>query len=378
MNIEIAGRCIGITNKVYIVAELSANHNHDFDQAVQLVKAAKEAGADAIKLQTYTPDTITMDCDNEYFRIGKGTIWEGKNLYELYKEAYTPWEWQPKLKIIANDLGLGLFSTPFDPTAVEFLEEMGVPAYKVASCELVDIPLIQHIAKTGKPIIMSTGMATLTEIEEAVTAAREAGCKEIALLKCTTAYPAEAAEMNLRTIPHMAEVFGVPVGLSDHTLEIAAPVAAVALGACIVEKHFTLSRSIPGPDSAFSLEPHEFKVMVDAVRTTEKVLGKVNYSVTDKEVASRVFRRSLFVVKDMKAGDVFTKENIRSVRPGHGLHTRFQENIIGCKANENIPAGTPLGWRLIIQSSGGDAVLAAAIGVGRPFLKGGTGGLLPE
>jgi pseudaminic acid synthase len=378
MNIEIAGRSIGIRNKVYVVAELSANHNHDLDQAVQLIKAAKEAGADAIKLQTYTPDTITMDCDNEYFRIGKGTIWEGRNLYELYKEAYTPWEWQPRLKQIANGLGMDLFSTPFDPTAADFLEQMGVPAYKVASCELVDIPLIQYIAKTGKPIIMSTGMATLAEIDEAVTAAREAGCKDIALLKCTTAYPAEPAEMNLRTIPHMAEAFGVPVGLSDHTLGIAVPVAAVALGACIVEKHFTLSRSIPGPDSAFSLEPHEFRAMVDAVRITEKALGKVNYAVTDKEVASRVFRRSLFVVKDMKAGDVLTRENIRSIRPGYGLHTRFQEKLIGYKANENIPAGTPLGWRLIVQASGGEAVPAATIGVERPFSKGGTGGLLPE
>ena len=344
---KIGNRSIGENNPVYIIAELSANHNHDFDQAVQLIKAAKEAGADAIKLQTYTPDTITIDCDNEYFRIGKGTIWEGKNLYELYKEAYTPWEWQPKLKQVANDLGMDLFSSPFDQTAVDFLEKMDVPAYKIASFELVDIPLIQYVAKTGKPMIMSTGMATLAEIDEAVTAAREAGCNEIALLKCTSAYPADPAEMNLRTIPHMAEAFGGPVGLSDHTLGIAVPVAAVALGACIVEKHFTLSRSIPGPDSAFSLEPQEFKAMVDAIRTTEKAIGKVSYEVTEHEAASRVFRRSLFVVKDMKAGDVFTEENVRSIRPGYGMHPRFRKNIIGLKAAENIAAGTPLQWGLI-------------------------------
>ena len=340
-------RLIGKNHQVYIVAELSANHNLSFDQAVELIKAAKEAGADAIKLQTYTPDTMTIDCDNEYFRICKGTIWEGKTLYELYKEAYTPWEWQPELKKIANDLGMDLFSTPFDKTAVDFLEKMDVPCYKIASFELVDIPLIQYVAQTGKPIIMSTGMATLGEIDEAVQAAREAGCKELALLKCTSAYPADPAEMNLRTIPHMAEAFGVPVGLSDHTLGIAVPVAAVALGACIVEKHFTLSRSVPGPDSAFSLEPQEFKEMVEAIRTTEKALGKVSYEPTEHEKASRIFRRSLFVVKDMKAGDVFTEENIRSIRPGYGMHTRYVKEAIGRRAKVDIKAGTPMSWELI-------------------------------
>jgi N-acetylneuraminate synthase len=340
--ISIDKKQIGTKHPVWIIAELSANHNQDFDQAVHLIKAAREAGADAIKLQTYTPDTMTIDCDNEYFRIGKGTIWEGKDLYELYKEAYTPWEWQPKLKEIANDLGMDLFSTPFDKTAVDFLEKMKVPAHKIASFELVDIPLIQYVAQTGKPIIMSTGMATLAEIDEAVTAAREVGCKELALLKCTSAYPADPAEMNLRTICHMAEAFGVPVGLSDHTLGIVVPVAAVALGACIVEKHFTLSRDIPGPDSAFSLEPHEFKTMVDAIRTTEKALGKVSYEVTEHEAASRVFRRSLFVVEDMKAGDTFTEENIRSIRPGYGLPVKYFRDIIGKKALYNIAKGTPL------------------------------------
>jgi pseudaminic acid synthase len=346
-SISINRRQIGTEHPVWIIAELSANHNQDFNQAVQLIKTAKEAGADAIKLQTYTPDTMTIDCDNEYFHIGKGTIWEGKNLYELYKEAYTPWAWQPKLMKIANDLGMDLFSSPFDKTAVDFLETMNVQAYKIASFELVDIPFIQYVAKTGKPMIMSTGMATLAEIHEAVTAAREAGCKEIALLKCTSAYPADPTEMNLRTIPHMADAFGVPVGLSDHTLGIAVPVAAVALGACIIEKHLTISRSIPGPDSAFSLEPQEFKVMVDAIRTTEKAIGKVSYEVTEHEAASRIFRRSLFVVQDMKAGETFTEENIRTIRPGYGLHARYIKEIVGRKTKKNVKRGTPLCWNYI-------------------------------
>jgi pseudaminic acid synthase len=346
-NIAIGGRSIGDENPVYIIAELSANHNQDFNQAVQLIKAAKEAGADAIKLQTYTPDTITIDCDNEYFRIGKGTIWEGKTLYKLYQEAFTPWEWQPKLKQVANDLGMDLFSSPFDRTAVDFLEEMEVPAYKVASFELVDVPLIQYIAKTGKPIIMSTGMATLAEIDEAVTVARVAGCKEIALLKCTSAYPADPAEMNLRTIPHMEEAFGVPVGLSDHTLGIAVPLAAVVLGACIVEKHFTISRSIPGPDSAFSLEPQEFKTMVDAIRIAEDAVGTVSYMISEEEKASRVFRRSLFAVENIKKGEILTEKNIRSIRPGYALHTRFIKNVLGRKASQEINKGTPLNWDLI-------------------------------
>jgi len=340
-------RQIGPNEPVYIIAELSANHNQDFEQAVELIHEAKEAGADAIKLQTYTPDTLTIDCDNEYFRIGKGTIWEGKNLYQLYREAYTPWEWQPKLKIIANDLGMDLFSTPFDSTAVDFLEEMDVPAYKIASFELVDLPLIKRVAETGKPIIMSTGMATLSEIDEAVHTARDAGAHQIALLKCNSAYPAPPQEMNLRTIPHMAEAFGVPVGLSDHTLGIAVPVAAVTLGACIVEKHFTLSREMPGPDSAFSLEPHEFKPMVGAIRVVEKALGKVHYGASEREGKSSAFRRSLFVVKDMRAGEIFTEEGVRSIRPGYGLHTRNIKDVLGRRAIVDIRRGTPLCWSLI-------------------------------
>jgi N-acetylneuraminate synthase len=325
---------------------MSANHGQSYDEAVKIIRAAKEAGADAVKLQTYTPDTMTIDCDNEYFRIGKGTIWEGRNLYDLYKEAYTPWEWQPKLKTVANELGLDLFSTPFDDTAVEFLERMDVPAYKIASFELVDIPLIQRVAKTGKPMVMSTGMATLAEIDEAVHAARDAGAKEIALLKCTSAYPALPDEMNLRTVPHMAEAFGLPVGLSDHTLGIEAPLAAVTLGACIIEKHFTLSRSVPGPDSAFSLETHEFKAMVEAVRMVEKAIGVVNYCATEKETASRGFRRSLFVVKDIKAGEIFTEENVRCIRPGNGLHPRYLKSIIGRCSSRYISGGTPMTWDL--------------------------------
>jgi pseudaminic acid synthase len=345
--VEISGRRIGPGHPVYIVAEMSANHNQNFDLAVEIIEAAKETGADAIKLQTYTPDTLTIDCDNEYFRIGAGTIWEGRNLYDLYSEAYTPWEWQPRLKEIADDLELDLFSTPFDSTAVDFLEEMDVPAYKIASFEVVDLPLIRRAAQTGKPIIMSTGMATLAEIDEAVRVAREAGAAQIALLKCTSAYPAPLEEMNLRTIPHLAEGFGMPVGLSDHTLGIAVPVAAVALGACIVEKHFTLSRDVPGPDSAFSLEPHEFKAMVDAVRVAEKALGEVRYEVTEHEAASRVFRRSLFVVQDVKAGEVFTAENVRSIRPGNGLHTRYWREVIGRCATQDIQRGMPLTWDMV-------------------------------
>ena len=346
-HLRIDKRPIGPDCSVYVIAELSANHNQDYGQAVKLIEAAKDAGADAIKLQTYTPDTITVDCDNEYFRIGKGTIWEGRILYELYKEAYTPWDWQPKLKEIANDFGMDLFSTPFNKTAVDFLEKIDVPAYKIASFEMVDIPLIQYVAKTGKPLVMSTGMATLAEIDEAVTAARAAGCKEIALLKCTSAYPADPAEMNLCTIPHMGEAFGVPVGLSDHTLGISVPVAATALGACIIEKHFTLVRSNGGLDSEFSLEPDEFKQMVDAVRTVESAVGRVNYQVTEKEVGSRVFRRSLFFVEDIKAGQIITEKYVRSIRPGYGIAPKYLGDVLGNKTATNIEKGTPVSWGLI-------------------------------
>lgn len=344
--IEINNRRIGQGRPAYIVAEMSANHNQDYSRAMRIVQAAKEAGADAIKLQTYTPDTLTIDCDRDCFRI-KGTLWEGKNLHDLYREAFTPWDWQPRLKELADRLGLDFFSTPFDPTAVDFLEEMGVGVHKIASFELVDLPLLRKVGATGKPVIMSTGMATLAEIDEAVSTLRQAGTRELALLKCVSAYPAPAEAMNLRTIPHLAEAFGVVAGLSDHTLGISVPVAAVSLGAAIVEKHFTLSRDLPGPDSAFSLEPQEFGEMVAAIRQAEKALGQVSYQLSDKEKASRAFRRSLFVVRDMKAGELFTADNVRSIRPADGLHTRYWKRVIGSRAGKDISRGTPLSWDLV-------------------------------
>jgi N-acetylneuraminate synthase len=343
----INGRRVGPGEPVYMVAEMSANHHFRFEQAAAIARAAARAGADAIKLQTYTPDTLTIDCDSEYFRIGKGTIWESRNLHQLYAEAHTPWEWQPRLKEMAEESGIDCFSSPFDATAVDFLERMNVPAYKIASFELVDVPLLRRVGRTGKPVILSTGMAAREEIEEAVRTLREAGAQQVALLKCTSAYPADPADMNLRTIPHLAESFGVVAGLSDHTLGIAVPVAAAALGACIIEKHFTLSRGEPGPDSAFSLEPGEFGAMVEAVRTVEKALGTVRYQATPREEASRIFRRSLFVVRDMKAGETFTADNVRSIRPGHGLHPRHLEEVLGRSAARDISRGTPLQWDLV-------------------------------
>jgi pseudaminic acid synthase len=346
-HLRIGGHQIGSGNPVYIVGELSANHNQDFDQAVKIIQAAKVAGADAIKLQTYTADTITIPCDGEHFRIGGGTLWDGRTLHELYREAYTPWEWQPKLKQVANDLGLDMFSTPFDETAVDFLEKMNVPAHKLASFELVDIALIQKIAQTGKPLIMSTGMASLEEIEEAVQAAVEAGTTQIALLKCTSAYPASPDDMNLRTIPELARRFDVPAGLSDHTLGSEAAVAAVTLGACIIEKHISLSRSLKGPDSEFSLEPEEFKAMVDAVRRTERALGAAHFGASPQEASSRTFRRSLFVVQDLRRGEEFTAQNVRSIRPAQGMHTRHLPEVLGRRATRDISRGTPLAWDLI-------------------------------
>lgn len=344
---QINNKIVGPGRPVYIIAEMSANHNQDFDKAVDIIKAAKESGADAVKLQTYTPDTLTIDSDEKYFRIGEGTVWEGRTLYSLYKEAYTPWEWQPKLKDIADKIGLDLFSSPFDSSAVDFLEDMNVPAYKIASFEVVDLPLLKKVAATGKPVIMSTGMASLIEIEEAVNTLREAGAKDIALLKCTSAYPSSPEEMNLKTIKHLSSTFGLPAGISDHTLGSAVSIAAVALEACIVEKHFTLSRSESGPDSSFSMTPEEFKEMVNGVRVVEKALGSVSYEVTEKQRASRVFRRSLFVIKDIKAGEKFSEDNIRSIRPGYGLHTRYLSEVIGSEASRDIKKGTPLSWDLI-------------------------------
>jgi N-acetylneuraminate synthase len=348
--VKIGTREIGLGRAAYIVAEVSANHNQKYDQAVSIVGAAKNAGADAVKLQTYTADTITFASDSEEFRVSGGTLWDGRTLYDLYAEAHMPWEWQPKLKNQAEELGMDCFSSAFDSTAVDFLEKMGVPAHKIASCELVDLALIQRMARTGKPLIISTGMATVEEIEEALQSAREAGATQIALLKCTSAYPAPLEEMNLRTIPEMARRFAVPVGLSDHTMGIAAPVAAVALGACIIEKHLTLSRSIPGPDSAFSLEPEEFKEMVDAVRTAERALGEVHFGLSGKEEASRAFRRSLYLVQDVSQGEAFTTENVRSIRPGNGLHPRHLVEVLGKRAARGIKRGTPLHWELVVRS----------------------------
>ncbi|HVI07440.1 MAG TPA: pseudaminic acid synthase [Candidatus Binatia bacterium] len=346
---QIGARQVGSGFPVYVIAELSANHNQDYGSALELVRAAKHAGADAVKLQTYTADTITIACDREEFRIGGGTLWDGSTLHDLYAQAFTPWEWQPRLKREAENLGMDLFSSAFDATAVDFLDRMKVPAHKVASFELVDIPLIQKMARSGRPLIMSTGMATVNEIEEAVNAARTAGARDIALLKCTSAYPAAPEEMNLRAIPEMAHRFQLPVGLSDHTMDLVAPVAAVALGACIIEKHLTLSRTVPGPDSAFSLEPHEFKAMVEAVRTAEKALGAPRLGGNEKEEKMKAFRRSLFVVEDISPGEAFTLQNVRSIRPGNGLHPRHLSDVLGKTAAQRIKRGTPLAWDLVVR-----------------------------
>jgi N-acetylneuraminate synthase len=340
--IEINGRRVGKGEPVYIIAELSANHDKKLAQAMELLEAAKTAGADAVKIQTYTPDTITIPSEAPPFQIDAGTLWQGRNLYELYSEAFTPWEWHTPLRDAAHDMGLDFFSTAFDPTAVDYLEEMKVPVHKIASFELVDIPLIEKMARTGKPLIMSTGMATLEEITDAVDAARGAGATQIALLRCNSAYPAPAREMNLRSIPHMSQTFNVAIGLSDHTLGAAVPVAAVALGACIIEKHLTLSRQQPGPDAAFSLEPGEFKEMVESVRMAQSALGKVGYGPGPEETKSVIFRRSLFIVQDVRAGEILTEENVRSIRPAHGLPPKFLAQVLGKRAVNNLETGTPL------------------------------------
>jgi len=347
MEIKIGDTIIGNSNHTFIIAELSANHIHNFDIAIKTIKAIKEAGADAVKLQTYTADTLTIDADNEYFRIRQGTLWDGRTLYELYKEAFTPWEWQPELKKTAEDLGLICFSSPFDKTAVDFLENMNVPAYKVASFEITDIPLIEYIASKGKPIIISTGIATLVDIEDAVNVCKRMGNEQVALLKCTSAYPSPLEDVNLNTIPNLKDTFKTVVGLSDHTLGISVPIAAAALGAKIIEKHFILDRNLGGPDAAFSLEPDEFKAMIEAVREVEKALGEVGYELTDKMKKSREFSRSLFIVEDVKEGEVFSEGNVRSIRPGFGLHPKYLNDILGKRAAKAVTKGTPLNWDLI-------------------------------
>ncbi|OGV49997.1 MAG: pseudaminic acid synthase [Lentisphaerae bacterium GWF2_44_16] len=345
--IKINKRSVGKGFPVYIIAEMSANHHQNFEEAGKIIRAAAEAGADAVKIQTYTADTMTIDCSNKYFKIGKGTVWEGKGLYELYKEAYTPWEWQPELKKIAEKLGMDLFSTPFDASSVEFLEKMKVPVYKIASFELTDIPLLKKVARTGKPVIISTGMSTVSEINEAIKTLKKYGSGEIVLLKCTSAYPSLPEEMNLNTIADMIKKFKLPVGLSDHSLETAIPVAALGLGACVIEKHFTLSRKVPGPDVTFSLEPDEFREMVRSIRIAEKALGKVSYKPSSAEKHSRVFRRSVFAVEDIKKGEKFTEKNIRVIRPSYGMHPRFYDTVLGKKALCSICRGTPLKEKMI-------------------------------
>jgi len=347
--LNIGGRPVGPGHPVYIVAELSANHRGDIDYTERTIRAMAESGADAVKIQTYTADTLTIPCDKEHFRIQGGTLWDGRTLHELYQEAAMPWEWTGRLKSLAEELGMNFFSTSFDDSAVDFLESHEVSVHKVASFELVDLPLLRKIATTGKPIIASTGMATLAEIEEAVETIRFEGNKELVLLKCTSAYPAAPEEMDLCTLQDLTQRFSLPVGLSDHTMGHTVTVAAVALGATIVEKHFTLSRNEPGPDSTFSMEPREFADMVQAIRMTEKALGRVNYDVSPKEAKSRVFRRSLFVVEDVKAGDPVTPENVRSIRPGGGLHTRHLEEIMNRTFKADLEVGTPLSWEHLAE-----------------------------
>ena len=331
----------------FIIAELSANHGHNIEIAKKTIKAAKESGADAIKIQTYTADTITIDCDNEYFQIKQNTIWDGITLYKLYQDAYTPWEWQKELKEYAESIGLILFSSPFDKTAVDFLEDLEVCAYKVASFEITDIPLIEYIASKGKPVIISTGIATLEDIEEAVQACKKMGNNDIILLKCTSSYPAKVEDANLSTIPDLKNRFNVIAGLSDHTIDIEVPITAVALGSKVIEKHFILDRNIGGPDASFSLEPQQFKAMVDAIRKVEKAIGIVDYELTEKKKKNREFSRSLFIVEDVKKGEILTEKNIKSIRPGFGLHPKYYNNIIGKKINENVKKGTPLTFELI-------------------------------
>ena len=348
------GSALSITKRkkqsVIVVAEVSANHNQRFELAAKMIKVAKECGANAVKFQAYTPDTLTINVDKKNFRI-KHPEWGGQTLYELYKKAYTPWKWFKKLKKVADDSGILFLATAFDKTSVDFLEELNVRFHKISSFELVDLPLIEYAAKTKKPLIMSTGMADICEIQEAVTTARKAGAKEIVLLKCVSSYPARPEDMNLKTIPHMKELFGCPVGFSDHSLGIGASICAAALGADVIEKHFTLSRKIETPDNFFSIEPQELKELVENIRIVEKALGKVHYEPTEDEKKSRIFRRSLFVVEDIKKGQVFSSENVKSIRPSDGLKPGYINMVLGRKAKVNIKVGTPLSWDLIEAAS---------------------------
>ncbi|MES2431378.1 MAG: pseudaminic acid synthase [Bacteroidota bacterium] len=345
--ITIGNFTISENSKSFIIAELSANHQQNKQIAIDTIIAAKKAGADAIKLQTYTPDTLTIDCDNEFFQIGHGTLWDGKTLYSLYQEAYTPWEWHKELFDVAKEQGLICFSSPFDKTAVDFLETLNVPAYKIASFEIQDIPLIEYVASKGKPVIISTGIATKEDIQLAVDTCLNQGNKDIILLKCTSSYPAPVELANLKTMVDMKDEFNVMVGLSDHTMGNTVPLVATALGGKVIEKHFILDKSLGGPDGEFSLDPESFAKMVDEVRLAEKALGIVSYEVPEKVQKNRKFARSLFIVKDINAGDIITEENVRSIRPGYGLHPKFLKDVIGKKIKTSVLRGTPLSMELI-------------------------------
>ncbi|WP_338652596.1 pseudaminic acid synthase [Lysinibacillus sp. Y5S-8] len=347
--IKIGDREIGRDAKPFIIAEMSGNHNQSLERALRLVELAAEAGVDALKLQTYTADTITLDVHtNEFFISNENSLWKGQSLYNLYKQAYTPWEWHEAIFKKASELGIMAFSSPFDETAVDFLEKLNVPAYKIASFENVDIPLIRKVARTGKPIIISTGMASAAELDEAVSAAREEGNDQIILLKCTSTYPATPANSNLATIPHMRELFNLEIGLSDHTMGVGVAVAAVTLGATVIEKHFTIARAEGGVDASFSMEPHELKMLVEETEHAWQSIGKVKYGPTEAELKSVTDRRSLYVGEDMKAGDVFTVENLRNVRPGQGLPTKYYDLVLGKPIKVDVKKGTPLSWELLL------------------------------
>lgn len=329
-------------NKVFIIAELSANHGQSIDTAKKSIELAKESGADAIKIQTYTPDTITLNCDNEYFQINNGTIWDGTTLYKLYQEACTPWEWHKELFNYAKEIGIEIFSTPFDKTAVDLLEELETPIYKIASFEINDIPLIEYVASKGKPMIISTGVGTEEEIREAVEACRKMGNEDITLLQCTSQYPAKLEDANLIMIKDLAERFNVKAGLSDHTMGSLVATTAVAMGAEVIEKHFIIDRSLGGPDSSFSMTPIEFREMVENIRNVEKMIGKVSYEITEKKKKSFKFKRSLFVSKNIKKGEILTEENIKSVRPADGISPKYYNHVLGKKVRKDLKFGTPL------------------------------------
>ena len=336
-----------MNNKTFIIAELSANHNGDINVALETVRAAKRSGADAIKLQTYTADTLTIECKNDFFKINHGTAWDGEYLYDLSKRAYTPWEWHKEIFKVAKEEGLVCFSSPFDNTAVDLLEELKAPIYKIASFEIQDIPLIEYVASKGKPIIFSTGIAEIEDIELAIETCRKAGNNDITILKCTSAYPADPKDANLLTIPDIITRFGVKAGLSDHTMGIEGPIVATTLGATVIEKHFILDKSIGGPDAHFSLDEKEFTEMVKAVRIAERMMGKVDYEMNEKKKKSRQFSRSLFIVKEVKAGEKITRENVRSIRPGFGMHPKYLFEILGKEFNQAFEKGTPLQIKMI-------------------------------